>query len=105
MAAMAQSGAARFCISPLVKCECLIGNLAWSAVICWRGSRSGWEQVADIMSAQKRSAVMARIRGKDTQPELLIRRILHALGHRLLLHRRDLPGPPQQEHHLRPNAS
>ena len=46
------------------------------------------------MSAQKRSAVMARIRGKDTQPELLIRRILHALGYRFRLHRRDLPGTP-----------
>jgi DNA mismatch endonuclease, patch repair protein len=50
--------------------------------------------VADIMSAQKRSAVMARIRGKDTQPELLVRRTLHAMGYRYRLHRRSLPGTP-----------
>jgi DNA mismatch endonuclease, patch repair protein len=50
--------------------------------------------VADIMSAEKRSAVMSRIRGKDTQPELLVRRVLHAMGYRFRLHRRDLPGTP-----------
>ncbi len=50
--------------------------------------------MADIMSAQKRSAVMARIRGKDTQPELLARRALHAMGYRYRLYRRDLPGTP-----------
>ena len=37
---------------------------------------------------------MARIRGKDTQPELAVRRLLHAMGFRFRLHRRDLPGTP-----------
>jgi DNA mismatch endonuclease (patch repair protein) len=37
---------------------------------------------------------MSRIRGKDTQPEMLLRRGLHALGFRFRLHRRDLPGRP-----------
>ncbi len=37
---------------------------------------------------------MARIRSKDTQPELLVRRIVFALGHRYRLHVRDLPGRP-----------
>jgi DNA mismatch endonuclease (patch repair protein) len=37
---------------------------------------------------------MARVRGKDTKPELLIRRALHARGLRFRLHRRDLPGRP-----------
>lgn len=37
---------------------------------------------------------MAAIRGKDTRPELLIRRGLHALGLRYRLHARDLPGKP-----------
>lgn len=37
---------------------------------------------------------MARIRRKDTGPEVLVRRLLHAEGYRSRLHRRDLPGTP-----------
>lgn len=37
---------------------------------------------------------MSRVRGKDTKPELIVRRALHALGLRFRLHRRDLPGKP-----------
>jgi DNA mismatch endonuclease, patch repair protein len=37
---------------------------------------------------------MSRIRGRDTKPELLLRRGLHARGFRFRLHRRDLPGRP-----------
>jgi DNA mismatch endonuclease (patch repair protein) len=37
---------------------------------------------------------MARIRSKDPQPELVVRRMLHALGYRYLLHYRRLPGTP-----------
>ena len=37
---------------------------------------------------------MARIRGKDTKPELAVRRMVHAMGYRYRLHRRDLPGKP-----------
>lgn len=37
---------------------------------------------------------MARIRGKDTKPEVAVRRLLHAMGYRFRLHRRDLPGTP-----------
>ncbi|MDZ5698646.1 DNA mismatch endonuclease Vsr [Chelativorans sp. M5D2P16] len=48
----------------------------------------------DIVSQEKRSAMMARVRGKDTQPELRVRRVAHALGFRHRLHRRDLPGSP-----------
>lgn len=42
----------------------------------------------------KRSALMAKVRSKDTAPELHVRRIAHALGYRFRLHRRDLPGSP-----------
>jgi DNA mismatch endonuclease (patch repair protein) len=38
--------------------------------------------------------MMAGIRGKDTTPELCVRRAAHALGYRFRLHRRDLPGSP-----------
>lgn len=37
---------------------------------------------------------MARIRARDTGPELAVRRTAHALGYRFRLHRRDLPGCP-----------
>lgn len=42
----------------------------------------------------QRSALMARIRSKQTQPELIVRRALHNMGFRFRLHRRDLPGKP-----------
>lgn len=42
----------------------------------------------------QRSALMAKVRGKNTRPELLVRRKVHALGYRFRLHRRDLPGTP-----------
>lgn len=37
---------------------------------------------------------MARFRSKDTKPELIVRRALHAAGRRFRLHRKDLPGKP-----------
>lgn len=51
-------------------------------------------QMADVFTAEKRSAVMARIRSKDTQPELAVRQALHALGYRFRLHDCRLPGRP-----------
>ncbi len=41
-----------------------------------------------------RSRIMAAIRGKDTKPELLVRRLAHALGYRYRIHVRKLPGTP-----------
>jgi DNA mismatch endonuclease (patch repair protein) len=48
----------------------------------------------DIVSPERRSAIMSRIRGKHTKPEVAVRRLLHASGFRFRLHRRDLPGTP-----------
>ena len=42
----------------------------------------------------QRSAQMARVRGKNTKPELLVRRALHLAGLRFRLHARELPGRP-----------
>ena len=50
--------------------------------------------MADTLSPEARSRLMSRIRGKDTKPELAVRRILHSMGYRFRLHRRDLPGNP-----------
>ena len=50
--------------------------------------------MADVLTAEQRSYCMSRIRGKDTNPELIVRKILHALGYRYRLHDRSLPGSP-----------
>lgn len=50
--------------------------------------------MTDIMDSQRRSAMMARIRGRNTGPELAVRRIAHRMGLRFRLHRKDLPGRP-----------
>ncbi len=41
-----------------------------------------------------RSALMGRIRGKNTTPEMVVRRAAHRLGLRFRIHRRDMPGTP-----------
>jgi len=46
------------------------------------------------MTQGDRSALMSRIRSKDTKPELIVRKTVHALGYRYRLHRSDLPGKP-----------
>lgn len=48
----------------------------------------------DRLSAQRRSANMARIKAKNTEPERIVRSVLHQLGFRFRLHDRDLPGTP-----------
>ena len=48
----------------------------------------------DVFSPDQRSAVMAKVKGRDTGPERAVRRLLTSLGLRYRLHRRDLPGRP-----------
>ncbi len=48
----------------------------------------------DVFTPAQRSAVMARVRGRDTGPERAVRRLLTGLGLRYRLHRADLPGRP-----------
>lgn len=48
----------------------------------------------DTLSPQERSERMSRIRGKDSTPELKLRRLVHGLGFRYRLHVRELPGQP-----------
>jgi DNA mismatch endonuclease (patch repair protein) len=50
--------------------------------------------MVDRFSAAVRSRMMASIKAKDTKPELLVRRLLHSMGYRFRLHRKDLPGTP-----------
>ncbi len=48
----------------------------------------------DIWSKEKRSQVMSHIRSKDTKPEMAVRSLLHRMGYRFRLHKRELPGCP-----------
>lgn len=50
--------------------------------------------MSDVVSSEIRSRMMSGIRGKDTKPELTVRKALFAAGFRFRLHRRDLPGVP-----------
>lgn len=50
--------------------------------------------MTDIVTPEKRSQMMSGIRGKNTKPELIIRKGLHALGFRYRLHDSKLPGRP-----------
>jgi DNA mismatch endonuclease (patch repair protein) len=48
----------------------------------------------DMFDPKKRSEIMARVRCADTVPEICVRKLLHSIGYRFRLHRRDLPGNP-----------
>ena len=50
--------------------------------------------MADMFSPEERSRIMSRVRSKGTGPEKKVRSLLHHLGYRFRLHRKDLPGNP-----------
>jgi DNA mismatch endonuclease, patch repair protein len=50
--------------------------------------------MVDVVSRSKRSEIMSRIGGKNTAPEIRVRRVLHALGFRFRLHAANLSGKP-----------
>src|SRR5665213_1778247 len=50
--------------------------------------------MADTLSKRARSVQMSLIRSTNTKPEMIVRRLTHALGGRFRLHKRDLPGTP-----------
>ena len=50
--------------------------------------------MADKLTSSQRSRCMSRIRGKNTKPEILVRKGLHARGFRFRLHNKKLPGSP-----------
>ncbi len=47
-----------------------------------------------VPPSEQRSSNMRAIKGSNTKPELLVRRMLHGMGYRYQLHRKDLPGKP-----------
>ena len=50
--------------------------------------------MTDIVDSRRRSEMMSRIKGRDTVPEIAVRRFAHGMGLRFRLHRKDLPGRP-----------
>jgi DNA mismatch endonuclease (patch repair protein) len=50
--------------------------------------------MADTLSKQQRSVRMALIRSKGTEPEMIVRRLVHRLGFRYRLHSASVPGKP-----------
>ena len=50
--------------------------------------------MVDSLDQAARSAVMARVRGKNTRPEMIVRKLVFAAGYRYRLHVRKLPGSP-----------
>lgn len=48
----------------------------------------------DVLTPEQRSRNMRAIKGRDTRPELIVRRLVHGLGYRFRLHGSGLPGRP-----------
>lgn len=46
------------------------------------------------VSAEARSRIMRAVKGRDTGPEIIVRRLVFSMGYRYILHRADLPGKP-----------
>jgi DNA mismatch endonuclease (patch repair protein) len=69
------------------------GLAFWYPVIAV-ANPTGRRLITDRVSPEQRSRNMARIRSKDTRPEMIVRRLVHAMGYRYRLHVRTLPGCP-----------
>lgn len=50
--------------------------------------------MADVHTPEVRSYNMSQIKGKNTKPEIVVRKFLHSKGHRFRLHTKELPGKP-----------
>ncbi|MCA9450503.1 MAG: DNA mismatch endonuclease Vsr [Candidatus Omnitrophica bacterium] len=57
-------------------------------------SRKERKKSLDPLTAEERGRQMSLVRSKDTKPEMRVRRLVHSMGYRYRLHRRDLPGCP-----------
>jgi len=58
------------------------------------GNQTGYSLGMDTVSPEKRSWTMAQVKGRDTGPEKVVRSLLHSMGYRFRLQRKDLPGKP-----------
>lgn len=83
-----------------VSADCLVRFFATGRVDIDAYARKGIKcnalrrYMTDTLTKQERAALMARVRQKDTAPEVALRRKLHAAGLRYVLHSKSLPGRP-----------
>jgi DNA mismatch endonuclease (patch repair protein) len=64
------------------------------ACVVGKASIGSFGAALDTLTPEERSHQMALVRSINTKPELLVRRLVHGLGYRYRIHRRDLPGTP-----------
>ena len=50
--------------------------------------------MVDVLTPEQRQRCMSAIKGKDTRPEMVVRRMVHTMGFRYSLHKKQLPGRP-----------
>lgn len=50
--------------------------------------------MTDVLTPEQRRKCMSSTKGRDTKPEMIVRRMVHSFGYRYSLHRKDLPGKP-----------
>ena len=50
--------------------------------------------MVDVFTKEKRREIMANVKSRDTKPEKIVRSLVHRMGFRFSLHRKDLPGKP-----------
>lgn len=58
---------------------------------------------SDVLTPEKRSDLMRKIKSRNTKPEMIVRSLSHRLGYRFRIHKDDLPGKPDlvfPKHHL-----
>jgi len=67
-----------------------LGSIHFSAQVGYRYI----EPMADRISPEARSRLMAKVGPQNTGPELRVRSLLHRMGYRFRVHRKDLPGTP-----------
>lgn len=53
--------------------------------------------MADVLTPEQRRFNMSRIRNRNTKPEMIVRSMVHKMGFRYRLHRKDLAGKPDLE--------
>lgn len=63
-------------------------------LLCFSGVFSHRMLALDKLNQEQRSRNMSAVRQKDTKPEIEVRKMLHSMGYRFRLHRKDLPGTP-----------
>lgn len=62
--------------------------------MCGRFAPEEKRVMTDVFTPEKRSWLMSRITGKNTKPEIMVRRMIYSMGYRYRLHVKELPGKP-----------